>query len=46
MAINDVSLSATANRLRVEDIEIPVKVKGIAMRDVILQTVKIGEIAL
>lgn len=46
MAINDVSLSATANRLRVEGIEIPVNVKGIAMRDVILQTVKIGEIAL
>jgi hypothetical protein len=46
MAINDLSLNAAASHLRVENIEIPVQVKGVAMRDVVLQTVRIGEIAL
>lgn len=46
MIIQDVELSAMANRLNVQGIQVPVKIRGITVRDIILQTVKIGEISL
>ncbi len=46
MAIHDVNLSATASKLKVQDIEVPIRIRGIQLKDLMLQTVKIDEIAL
>ena len=46
MAINDVTLSAVVNKLRVENIALPITVRGISLKDLELQTVTVGEISL
>lgn len=46
MTIQDVDLAATANKLQVQDIKLPVTIRGINLKNMVLQTVDIGEIAM
>lgn len=46
MTIQDVELSAMAKKLKVQDIHVPVTLRGITMNDLALQAVKIGEVSL
>jgi len=46
MTIQDVVLAATANKLQVQDIQLPVTIRGINLKNMVLQTVDIGEIAM
>jgi hypothetical protein len=46
MAIHDVVLEATANKLKVQDIQLPITIRGINLKNLVLQTVDIGEISM
>jgi len=46
MTIQDVVLAATASKLQVQDIQLPVTIRGINLKNMVLQTVDIGEIAM
>jgi hypothetical protein len=46
MAIHDVVLAATANKLKVQDIRLPITIRGINLKNLVLQTVDIGEISM
>jgi len=46
MILKDITLEATVNKLKVQDIKVPIKIRGINMKDLVLNTVKIGEISL
>jgi hypothetical protein len=46
MTIQDVILAATANTLKVQDIKLPITIRGINLKNLVLQTVDIGEIAM
>jgi hypothetical protein len=46
MAIHDVVLAATANKLKVQDIRLPITIRGINLKNMILQNVDIGEISM
>jgi len=46
MTIQDVVLAATAGKLRAQDIQLPITIRGINLKNLVLQTVNIDEIAL
>lgn len=46
MAIQDVALAATAGKLKVQDIKLPITIRGVNLKNLVLQTVDIGEISM